>query len=603
MKFPQKLLLSLCTIAALVTAWQIVRGLNAQGSDPALMASSLLPDSGQPLQFGAILSSEAVEIGDFVTLTLIVRNNQAEQVEPKIRIQLPDSLRLEDAQLDHTFLLNAAENTIHWNPVLSPDGGVALHELQLLALQPTAGEQTEALSVSLLTGEETQTISFPFWAGLSLSPTAVFQVNDAEAAVGQQLQFSNASQGQAPLTYRWSFGDGHTSTAANPRHIYTTPGQYRVDLTVKNSLGEASQTMPITVGQPPVLRLELQEPVYAAAPFVAQLFSDGSETSLVWQMGDGTERTGFWVEHTYAQPGEYVVQLNASNPFGNTTASALVLVQASELNPNPPATAVADTLAPTPDYMTLPIRLEADAATDRLPLPQQLLWYTNEARRLAGLPPVTLSGSLSLAAQTHANDAANNFVVDHIGSDGSNPYDRVEQAGYVAGFLVGEVTAWGFNSAMSAVQFWLDSPEHRITLLNPAADEVGAAEATNYNSRYVWYWVMEFTSYELPGAAVSYLSPTITPFPLPNATPTHTSTPSPTGTATETATPTATPASTTDPTATATPTETATATATATTTPEATATPSPPVEPTATAEATTTPEATATAGATATAAP
>lgn len=587
MKLPQKLILSFCLVAALVLAWQIVRGLSAQESDVQLVASSLLPDSGQPLQLGAKLSAEAVELGDFVTLTIIVRNNQSVPIEPKVTIQLPGSLQLESAELEDDILLRRAEHAILWYPALAAEGGVAVRELQLLALQPTMGDQPEMLSVFLSDGRESHSIVFPFWAGQSLSPTAVFQVNDAQAAVGQQLQFSNDSLGQAPLTYKWEFGDGQTASAAEPRHVYTEPGEYLVQLTVSNGLGQASHTLPITVGTPPTIRLDIAELIYAQAPFVAQAFSDGSETSLVWQMGDGAEQTGFWVEHTYAQPGEYVVRLNASNPFGSSTTSALILVQESALNPHPPvtpATAVAP-LDPTPDYMALPIWLEADAAADALPLPQQLLWYTNEARRQAGLQPVALSYTLSLAAQTHANDAANNFVVDHIGTDGSNPYDRVERAGYVDGFLVGEVTAWGFNTARSAVQFWLDSPEHRQTLLNPAADEIGAAESTNYDSQYVWHWVIEFTSYELPGGtAVTYLSPTITPSSFPTAIPLSTATP--TTTATGTASPTATASPTTETTSIGTPTATATATGTAT----ATATITPTTLPTATA----TPEASAT---------
>ncbi|MCB8948838.1 MAG: PKD domain-containing protein [Ardenticatenaceae bacterium] len=582
LKLPQKLILAVCTVAALVTAWQIVRGLAPPTDDPQRLAAQLLPDSGQPIQLGATLSAEAVEIGDFVTLTLIVRNNQPVPLEPKVAVELPAAVQFEAAHLAEDLLLNETDHALWWYPALAANGGVAVRELSLLALQPTVGEQPERLTVLLSDGRESHTVVFPFWSGQSLSPTAVFQPNDAQVAVGQQVQFANSSLGQAPLSFQWDFGDGQTATAAEPRHVYTEPGQYVVQLTVQNSLGQASHTVPITVGTPPVVQLDLSQQIYAQAPFVAQAFSDGSETNLQWQMGDGAVHDGFWVEHSYAQPGEYVVRLTATNPFGSSSASALVVVQASDLNPNPPtvpATAVPQTAA-TSDYMALPIQLQANAEVDALPLPQQLLWYTNEARRQAGQPAVTLSFDLSQAAQVHANDAANNFVVDHIGSDGTNPYDRVERAGYVDGFLIGEVTAWGFNTARSAVQFWLDSPEHRRTLLNPLADEIGAAEATNYDSQYVWHWVIEFTSYELPGeTAVTYLSPTITPTPPPTATAAHTATPTPTGTATATATPTATGTTlpTATPTETATPTFTPTAspTFTPTSTPTATFTPTP----------------------------
>ena len=53
------------------------------------------------------------------------------------------------------------------------------------------------------------------------------------------VAFSSAGsadpEGQ-PITYAWTFGDGGTSTAANPTHTYTQPGQYTVRLTVSDGV-------------------------------------------------------------------------------------------------------------------------------------------------------------------------------------------------------------------------------------------------------------------------------------------------------------------------------------------------------------------------------
>jgi PKD repeat protein len=48
----------------------------------------------------------------------------------------------------------------------------------------------------------------------------------------------------------WSFGDGSTSTAANPCHVYTTPGVYTVSLTVGDGVNTDTRTRMgyITVG-------------------------------------------------------------------------------------------------------------------------------------------------------------------------------------------------------------------------------------------------------------------------------------------------------------------------------------------------------------------
>ena len=49
-------------------------------------------------------------------------------------------------------------------------------------------------------------------------------------------------------TYSWAFGDGSTSTLANPSHTYTTAGNYTVTLVTTGLCGSATATQLITVG-------------------------------------------------------------------------------------------------------------------------------------------------------------------------------------------------------------------------------------------------------------------------------------------------------------------------------------------------------------------
>jgi PKD repeat protein len=56
--------------------------------------------------------------------------------------------------------------------------------------------------------------------------------------------------------YYWSFGDGTTSTQANPSKTYNTPGNYNAELTVTdNSGGTSSTTVGITVVQKPTVAI------------------------------------------------------------------------------------------------------------------------------------------------------------------------------------------------------------------------------------------------------------------------------------------------------------------------------------------------------------
>lgn len=55
------------------------------------------------------------------------------------------------------------------------------------------------------------------------------------------VEFRDQSAG-SPTGWLWKFGDGRTSTLANPVHEYTKPGSFTVELTVSNARGANSQS-------------------------------------------------------------------------------------------------------------------------------------------------------------------------------------------------------------------------------------------------------------------------------------------------------------------------------------------------------------------------
>ncbi|MEX0811732.1 MAG: PKD domain-containing protein [Chitinophagales bacterium] len=63
-------------------------------------------------------------------------------------------------------------------------------------------------------------------------------VADFESSLGEELTvtFDDASA-EAITSYSWDFGDGNTSTEANPQHQYAAEGTYTVELTVTNDCG------------------------------------------------------------------------------------------------------------------------------------------------------------------------------------------------------------------------------------------------------------------------------------------------------------------------------------------------------------------------------
>ena len=81
------------------------------------------------------------------------------------------------------------------------------------------------------------------------APVVSASANPTSGPTPLEVSFSSSGssdpEGQ-PLTYSWSFGDGTTSTAANPSHTYPTAGTYQVRLTVSDGVNESTST-PITI--------------------------------------------------------------------------------------------------------------------------------------------------------------------------------------------------------------------------------------------------------------------------------------------------------------------------------------------------------------------
>ncbi len=68
-------------------------------------------------------------------------------------------------------------------------------------------------------------------------PTIDFALAPGSQCVPFAAQFIDLSSSDTPIQYLWNFGDGGTSTAQNPSHIYTIPGIYPVTLDISTNKG------------------------------------------------------------------------------------------------------------------------------------------------------------------------------------------------------------------------------------------------------------------------------------------------------------------------------------------------------------------------------
>ncbi|WP_411104112.1 PQQ-dependent sugar dehydrogenase [Streptomyces sp. cmx-4-9] len=88
--------------------------------------------------------------------------------------------------------------------------------------------------------------------GANRSPVAKASADRTSGAAPLSVAFSSAGSADpegGALTRSWNFGDGSTSTAANPSHTYTANGRYTAVLTVRDPDGNTgTASLPVTVG-------------------------------------------------------------------------------------------------------------------------------------------------------------------------------------------------------------------------------------------------------------------------------------------------------------------------------------------------------------------
>lgn len=113
----------------------------------------------------------------------------------------------------------------------------------------------------------------------------------------------------------------------------------------------------------------------------------------------------------------------------------------------------------------------------------------NGYRRRKGLEPLKLHPQLAKAARAHSEDLARSDTIDHKGSDGSDPWQRVKRTGYEARLAAENVGA-GQMSLAEVFKGWQDSPGHDENLLLPDATHMGIALVQNPGSEFKTFWTL-----------------------------------------------------------------------------------------------------------------
>lgn len=108
----------------------------------------------------------------------------------------------------------------------------------------------------------------------------------------------------------------------------------------------------------------------------------------------------------------------------------------------------------------------------------------NDERKEEKLPALEENELLKKAAQIHADDMAKTRKMDHTGSDGSTPFERMKKAGYRYQ-RAGENIAKGQRGLDELMKTWMSSEGHKKNILGKFRD-IGAAYATDEDGTPYW---------------------------------------------------------------------------------------------------------------------
>lgn len=216
------------------------------------------------------------------------------------------------------FSNQSSSNSTAWNWSFG-DGAIST-DIQPTHTYAGPGTYTVCLTVTNSCGTNTFCDSVTITC---INPTAGYtaQVTNSEAV------FSDVSLNS--VDYFWDFGDGTTSTLANPTHTYSATGIYQVCQTVTNfcTSNTTCQNLVITCN-PPATNFSFQNGT-TMVDFTDQ--TANQPTQWLWDFGDGGTDTVANPTHGFLFAGMFNVCLTTWNACGRSDTCMMVNVTAVDV--------------------------------------------------------------------------------------------------------------------------------------------------------------------------------------------------------------------------------------------------------------------------------
>lgn len=226
---------------------------------------------------------------------------------------------------------------VTWSTDAGIAGSTELKRIDVVLQWDENGRGTRSVSL--------QSIRYPGGLGPAAlgnsAPAATASANATSGPAPFAVSFTGSASADPDgdaLTYSWQFGDGGTSTAANPSHTYSAAGTFAAVLTVTDPSGATgSASVSITVTASPLLNLAptatfTVSPTAGVAPLTSNFDGaassdpEGGPLTYAWSYGDATANgVGVSATHVFNSAGTFVVTLTVTDNAGLTGAASTTI--------------------------------------------------------------------------------------------------------------------------------------------------------------------------------------------------------------------------------------------------------------------------------------
>lgn len=156
-------------------------------------------------------------------------------------------------------------------------------------------------------------------------PNAGFTTQSNCGALLVNYTDTSTVSGDSIVVWSWNFGDGNTSTAANPGNTYSATGTYTVLLQVQTASGcTDTASAVVTLSQNITADYTPAGGSYNTNQGINFTNQSVGGSTYSWNFGDGDTSNVSDPAHSFTQPGTYTVTLIASNGLGCSDTVAYV---------------------------------------------------------------------------------------------------------------------------------------------------------------------------------------------------------------------------------------------------------------------------------------